>query len=305
MTQDWHLLRILTVFVIYCTLAGGAKADAINAAEPSLPPPSPLAAKYHQLKNELAQSIFGSPILLRSEIGDSHAQGEVYALLDTPFPALRKTLSQPAQWCELTILHINIKTCTYLEDQVQLFVGRKYYQTADEAFPLQYRFKQLINNDRNLHIKLTAPDGPFGTSDYLISLEATPIDKQHSFIRFQYRYQFGFMAKMALQTYLATLGRNKIGFTVVDTDENGEAIYIKGLQGVIERNVMRYVFAIQSLFETEKSAAEDRHTAQLAHWYAHIQEHPQQLMELSREEYMSNKQREYSNQLKAQEALLP
>ena len=187
---------------------------------------------------------------------------------------------------------------------MQLFVGRKHYQTPGKAFPLQYRFAQQAN-DHQLSVKLTAHTGPFGTSDYLISLEATPIDEHHSFIHFQYHYQFGFMAKIAMQAYLATLGRKKVGFTVVDTDENGKAIYIKGLQGVIERNVMRYIFAIQSVLEARKSPDENRHTDQLARWYAHIQEYPRQLVELTREEYMGNKQRECRNQMEMQKALLP
>lgn len=296
--------RLVALFICTC-IAGFANADIAAAQSFSQTAAlSPLVDQYHLLKDELAKSIFGSPILLSSEIGDGHAKGEVYALLDTPFDALNKALSQPAQWCALAILHVNIKTCTYLDDQVQLFVGRKDYQTPDEAFPLRYRFTQQTN-EHQLSVQLTAPTGPFGTSDYLISLEATPIDDQHSFIHFQYHYQFGFMAKMAMQTYLATLGRNKVGFTIVDTDENGNAIYIKGLQGVIERNVMRYIFAIQSVLEGRKSPNKNRLTEQLVQWYGHIQEHPRQLVELTREEYMDNKQREHSNQQKAQKALRP
>ena len=297
-------VRTLTALIIYWGLASFANAENTPPSSQATPPP-PLAAQYHLLKDEFAKSIFGSPILLNSQTGSGHAQGEVYALLDAPFTALQKTLSQPAHWCELAILHVNIKTCTYLDDQVRLFVGRKHYQTPDEAFALQYRFTQQANDQHQLNVMLTAPKGPLGTSDYLISLEAISIDARHSFIRFRYRYQFGFIAKMAMQTYLATLGRKKVGFTVVDTNKKGDAIYIKGLQGVIERNVMRYIYAIQSVLDARKSPIEHRHTAQLTRWYAYIQEHPRQLVELSREKYMSNKQRERNNQLEAQKALPP
>ena len=68
---------------------------------------------------------------------------------------------------------------------------------------------------------------------------------------------------------------------------------------------MRYIYAIQSVLDARKSPIEHRHTAQQMRWYAYIQEHPRQLVELSREKYMSNKQRERSNQLEAQKALLP
>ena len=306
-----RIMRSLIVFVVCCTLA--SVANAASTPTPTDTPSqtatvtstSPLLAKYQQLKDQLAHSVFGSPILLNSETGKAHAQGEVYALLDAPFAAVEETLSQPAQWCELAILHVNIKTCTYHDDQLRFFVGRKHYQTPSQAYPLQYHFKKLADDDHQLSITLTAPDGPFDTSHYLIQLEAIPVDAQHSFIHFQYRYQFGFMAKMAMKTYLATIGRDKVGFTQIGTNDNGEPIYIKGLQGVVERNVMRYIFAIESVLEARNTAEEYRHTAQLEHWYAHIQKYPQQLIDLTREEYMDNKQRERRNQLEAQKALLP
>lgn len=277
----------------------------VSASSATRPTATPLFNKYQQLKDELAKSIFGEPILLNSETGSDYAQGEVYALLETPFNALRQTLSNPAQWCELAILHVNIKTCIHEDKQVTFFVGRKHYQTPDDAFALRYRFEQLANDAKHLNIKLSAAKGAFGTSNYLITLEAIAIDEQHSFIRFQYRYQFGFMASMAMNTYLATLGRNKVGFTVIDTNEQGEPIYIKGLQGVIERNVMRYIFAIQSVLGARKSPTEYYRTAEMVRWYAHIQKYPRQLVELTREEYMDNKKRELKNQLEMQKALQP
>lgn len=303
------MMRSLTAFVICCTLASVANAAATttptDAPSQTATTSSPLVDKFHQLKDQLAQSVFGSPILLNSETGKDHAQGEVYALLDAPFTAIEETLSQPAQWCELAILHVNIKTCTYHDDQLRFYVGRKYYQTPSQAYPLQYQFTKQSSDHHQLNIKLTAPKGPFNTSNYLIQLEAIPIDAQTSFIHFQYRYQFGLMARMAMQTYLATLGHDKVGFTQIGKDEDGEPIYIQGLQGVIERNVMRYIFAIESVLEARNSADEYRHTAQLVRWYAHIQNFPRQLVDLTREEYMDNKQRERSNQLEAQKALQP
>ncbi len=264
-------------------------------------PFSPLAIKYQELEHKLTQSIFGAPILLNSETGEDYVQGEVYALLETPFDALNETLSQPAQWCDLAILHQNIKTCIYGKneagkDQLQFYVGRKHYQEPSDAHSLLYRFEKTSSNSQYLDIKLTAPSGPLGTSNYLISFEAVPIDEQHSFIHFQYRYEFGFLADLAMSTYLATLGRKKVGFTVIGTYINGEHIYIKGLHGVIERNVMRYIFAIQSVLDARKSPEEFRQKERLVSWYAHISKHPKQLVGLTRKEYLYNKKREIKNQ---------
>lgn len=99
-----------------------------------------------------------------------------------------------------------------------------------------------------------------------------------------------------MNAYLATLGRKKVGFTVTGKDSAGQPIYIKGNQGVVERNVMRYVFAIQSILETNKSPRERRQITRFMRWYAHTSKYPTPLVELSRAEYLNNKKRELSNQ---------
>ena len=294
------MLRTLTaLFLCWCFL-GTAFAEKSTDTSEKPAPVSPIAIKYQTLKHKLSQSIFGEPILLNSKTGDNYVQGEVYALLDTPFSELGKVLSQPAQWCELLILHQNIKACTYDENHIQLYVGRKYYQKPSDAYPLLYQFEQTSLNSHFLNIKFIAPSGPLGTSNYLISFEAVPIDEEHSFIHFKYRYEFGFLADLAMSTYLATIGRKKVGFTAIGTYKNGGHIYIKGLQGVIERNVMRYIFAIQSALEASKSPEEHQGKARLVRWFAHISKHPEQLLELTREEYLDIKKREIANQKEMQ-----
>ena len=110
----------------------------------------------------------------------------------------------------------------------------------------------------------------------------------------------GLIADIAMRTYLSTIGRNKVGFTVTGTNGNGEPIYIKGLQGVVERNVMRYIFAIQSILDTKDLPEKIRQKAQFAHWYNAISKHRRQLVELSNEEYLNNKKQELKNQQQAQ-----
>jgi hypothetical protein len=300
--HDKKALTVLTIFVISFVFYSGSAFTALVeepdqcTASDGPAPNSPLIKKYKELGPKLKKSIFGEPIILSSDTGKNYAQGEVYVLLNTPFFELDKTLSQPSQWCELAILHQNIKTCVYDNNQIQLYVGRKHYQEPLSAFAALYQFSVDEKDPHSLNVKLSADKGPLGTHDYLISLEAISIDDQHSFVHFTYRYQYGFWADVAMRTYLATIGRNKVGFTSTGQDEDGEPIYIKGLQGVVERNVMRYIFAIQSVLEARKSPEEYRQTAQLVRWYAHISKHPKQLVGLTREEYLDNKKREIENQ---------
>jgi hypothetical protein len=271
----------------------GAIAESVMAD----PTSATLQVKYLQLNNKLEHSVFGEPLVLDSKTTDGDTRGEVYTVLNAPFAQLKDTLSDPKHWCQLTILHVNIKACTYHDgDRIKLYVGRKFYQTPSQAYPIEYRFQAMANNDHHLNVKLTAPSGPFGTSDYLLQLEAIPLDEQHSFMHLEYRYHFGFTARLAMQTYLLTLGRNKVGFTVTGVDDNGAPEYVQGLQGVVERNVMRYLYAIQSVLEASKSKPEYQQTARLVRWFAHINKFPKQLYPFSREEYLKEKHKEIKNQ---------
>ncbi|WP_455198232.1 hypothetical protein [Kaarinaea lacus] len=298
---------LLLAFLFSASYINDAKADSL------------LLAQHEKLKAALAQSVFGAPIVLDSETSKHHAQGDVYAELQTPISDVQRMLSQPEQWCELAILHINIKACTFQtrpsKQKLTFYVGRKYYQEPSQAFPLTYRFEQLENtldntldntrdnNSNHLYVKLSAEDGPFGTHDYHISVEAVPLDKQRSFIHFQYRYHFGFLARMAMNTYLATFGRHKVGFTVEGKDIEGKPAYVKGVQGVTERNVIRYIYAIQSLLDAGKLTGKEKQQQAFNNWYTLISKHPRQLVEYTREEYLDRKQQELKNQLTLQKEI--
>ena len=61
-----------------------------------------------------------------------------------------------------------------------------------------------------------------------------------------YSYDYGVAARVAMQGYLATIGRDKVGFSVVGTQADGQPVYIGGTRGVVERNTMRYYLAIEA-----------------------------------------------------------
>ena len=262
-----------------------------------------LHAQYVQLRPELADSPFDPPLILNSKVNNSEAHGQVFAILDFPLAQLSHNLIQPEKWCEIALLHVNVKACTYQPDKLHFYVGRKYYQTPAEAYPLSYRFEALSDDGMYLHVRLSAPDGPLGTSDYLINVEAIPIEGHRSFLRFQYSYRYGMMARLALSTYLATLGRNKVGFTVVNTDDQGETVYVQGIEGVVERNVMRYLIAIQSFLEAEPTPPQLRFMAQITRWFAHASKYPRQLIEFTRSDYLDAKKKELLNQQILQQQL--
>jgi hypothetical protein len=88
-----------------------------------------------------------------------------------------------------------------------------------------------------------------------------------------------------------------VGFSSAGKDTAGNPLYVGGIQGAIERNVVRYFYAIQSHIEMVKYPKSEQFDRRIQRWYDLTDRHRKQLYELSREEYLDNKKKEYQNQL--------
>ena len=139
---------------------------------------------------------------------------------------------------------------------------------------------------------MSAPDGPFGTHDYHIVLEAVPSGAQRSFVHLRYSYATGMAARLAFQGYLSTLGRNKVGFSVVGHDGDGNPEYVRGTRGAIERTTMRYYLAISTYLDSLATPPDQRADARLRNWFAATERYARQLHEMDENEYLTMKRRE-------------
>src|SRR4051812_19583910 len=70
-----------------------------------------LRARHASLAPQLAENVFGGPLVLQSEEAGRRIQGDVYAVLDHSFATVSAALADPGQWCEILILHLNTKYC--------------------------------------------------------------------------------------------------------------------------------------------------------------------------------------------------
>ena len=70
-----------------------------------------LLQKSDDLKSQLAGNPFNRPLVLESSESSNRVEGNVYAVLESSFSAVSRTLKSPEQWCEIMILHINTKYC--------------------------------------------------------------------------------------------------------------------------------------------------------------------------------------------------
>jgi hypothetical protein len=101
---------------------------------------------------------------------------------------------------------------------------------------------------------------------------------------------------MAMQGYLATVGRDKVGFTRVSS---GGSDYIGGVRGVVERNTMRYYLAIDAYLGALSSPAPEQFEKRLNNWFSSTERFPHQLHEIDRQQYLDMKRSEYARQQNA------
>ncbi len=266
-----------------------------------------LSAIYTQLKPILEKNVYGIPVYIHSMDENNTMTGSIYGVIHHPYSRLEESVTQASSWCDIAPQHLNIKACTYqVTDgycQLTFYSGRKFYEKADDVYQLAYRFEIKQQDKDYIHISLSAAEGPAGTSQYHLDIEAIPINKTSSFIYFNYSYQYNFITSMGMGTYLATLGRGKVGFSITGKDDKGKPVYIDGVRGIIERNSVRYYLAIQSYLDTLHLTEDKRFEARINKWFDLTEKHHLQLHEMEKKEYLEYKHQEHKDQLRLQQLI--
>ena len=102
------------------------------------------------------------------------------------------------------------------------------------------------------------------------------------------------VARLSPYFYLASAGRDKVGFSVTGQDSGGRPVYLRGVRGVVERNTMRYFMALSCGLQFASTEAPAQRFAQMAPcWFDETERYPQQLHDLGRAEYLEMKRGEY------------
>jgi hypothetical protein len=287
-------LRRLSCLLLLCATSI-AWADATTAD-----PAATLRAKYTSLEQKLRANPFRQPLVLDSAESAEGLRGDIYAIVNFPFSVVRTGLSDPDHWCEVLLLHINTKYCHARVGPagtlLQVNIGRKTPEDLGDTSRIDFNFSVVATTPEYLEVTLDAKDGPLGTSDYLILLQAMTLPNGRGFLHLRYAYSVNFGARLALATYLGTNGSDKVGFTVSGKDAAGQATYIGGVRGLVERNTMRYYLAIESYLGAVASAPTFKFENSLQSWFTAVERYPRQLHEMDRGEYLSMKRAEHERQ---------
>ncbi|MCG2594236.1 hypothetical protein LZ009_15745 [Ramlibacter sp. XY19] len=255
--------------------------------------PAGLRARHASLAPQLAENAFGGPLVLQYEEAGRRSQGDVYAVLEHPFAAVSTALTDPGQWCEILILHLNTKYCRRSGDTLDVRVGKKEEQKVDAATQLRFAWQPPAARPDYFVAQMVAPDGPYDTRDYLLLAEAVPLDDHRTLLHMGYALSYGGASSLAMRMYLATIAHDKVGFSKV----NGA--YVGGQRGVVERNTMRYYLAIDAYLRSLAVPPAQQLERRLQAWFDATEKYPRQLHEVERDDYLRMKRKEVARQLAA------
>jgi hypothetical protein len=292
---------MVVMSTVFCFLCQSAFAQTDDSA-------AGLRDKYQSLTQQLANNPFHRPLHLESQELPSALKGDIYGVLNYPFAVVRGALSDPAEgpanWCDVLILHQNTKYCHASTGDsgtvLTVNIGKKTEESLSSSYRVQFNFRPVASTPDYFRVELAAATGPLSTKDYRIVLEAIPVSNSRTFIHLTYAYGYGTAGRLAMKTYLATIGSDKVGFSSTPDPSTSETRYVGGVRGLVERNTMRYYLAIDAYVGALSSPPNARLDKRLTDWFDATEQYPRQLHEVSRADYMQMKHNEYQRQQIAQ-----
>ena len=271
------LLRAAGIAAFLSAYTAIAATPAMPASQSDAGTPASLKAKHVELREAFARNDFQRPLHLDSVEVTEKLRGNVYAQIDHPFARLSEALRSPANWCEILVLPMHVRRCSAADSgKIALAVASRPQADADTV-ELKFDFRVVQATAEHFQIQMSASEGPIGTRDYRILLEAIPLEANRTFVHLSYAYAYGSAAKLATQAYLGTSGRDKVGFTV--EEQNGQRRPVGGMRGILERNVMRYFLAIDAYLDSLAAPPAQRLEKRLQAWAASLARYPRQLRE--------------------------
>lgn len=292
--NGWFAMRRLLPLLALVLWAGA------HAAQD---PAQVLREAHGKLSQELERSAFGRPLVLRSRQAGETVSGEVFAVIEHPLELVRAQLSTAQQWCAVLLIHINTKSCRAEPARgatgvLTAHFGKKTEQELSEASRVDFTYRTVAATDQYLQISMHAGNGPMASSNYQIAFEAVMLDRGRTFVRLLYSYDVGFAGQLAMKAYLATAGRDKVGFSRDAAHSDQADGLVGGMRGVIERNAMRYYLAIDVTLDTaDVSPAERQREIRLNDWFTATERYRRQLHELDRDDYLAIKRSEFRRAL--------
>ena len=162
---------------------------------------------------------------------------------------------------------------------------------------MNFEYRVIARQPGFFAISLAAREGPFSTKDHQLGLEAIPLNQDRTFIHLRYSYRYSSLGYLLMKSYFSIFGGGRIGFSVIGTDSDGNPVYVGGLMGAVESNVLRYYLTILAYMDTLKIPVEQRIEKRMSQWYDLTAQYKGPLFEMEKEGYLTFKRRDRESQL--------
>ena len=279
-------------------LAGGVTCLALGlggragAAEPGRQ--AALLAEHAVVLASLADSPFGAPLLLRSVETDTPLHsGEVLAVVPRPLDSVAAVLRTAGGVCGMLLLQLNVRACQPTDGpdglRLQLTAGPLRAALPGLTTTVALQLQPQVDTPRHFSTWLTAPAGPLGSSDLRVQLEAVALTPGSTYLHIGYQQTSGLAARLATQVYLATAGRDKVGFSRDSATAEGPPRLVGGERGALERQVMRHYLALVVSTGPASTMPPTQADARLRAWFALTERHATQLHEIDLAGYLADK----------------
>jgi hypothetical protein len=263
-----------------------------------------LIDKYHEIKKELEKNSGHVPFYVESSVSKNASYVNIYGTINYSFGLIKNEFLVPTNWCEIVLPHPDVRACTYKKMQdtwlLNIYNVNKFSEPLEDAYQMKFEYRVSELQSRYFDIALTAHEGPFHTRDHQFGLEAIPLNKGTTFVHLRYSYNYSAWGYFFMKIF----GGGKVGFSAIGTDSNGNPVYVGGLRGVAERDVVCYYLAILSYLDALKIPAEQRFEKRVSQWYDLAALYKKQLLgKMEEEEYFAYKRQDQQSQQKLQSDL--
>jgi hypothetical protein len=266
-----------------------------------------LIGKYRKIEKELEKSSLTIPFYLESSVSKNASRVDIYGTIKYPFDIVKNELQLPTNWCDIVLVHSTVRASTYKKVNdtwlLTLYNVKKFQDPLKDAYQMNFEYRVIAQQPGFFAISLAARKGPFSTKDHQFELEAIPLDQDRTFIHLRYSYRYSSLGYLLMKSYFSIFGGGRIGFSVIGTDSDGNPVYVGGLMGAVESNVLRYYLTILAYMDTLKIPVEQRIEKRMSQWYDLTARYKRQLFEMEKEEYLTYKRQDQENQLILQGAL--
>jgi hypothetical protein len=263
--------------------------------------PEPLLAKYHEVEKDLEKNSSTVPFHIESSANKNSTRVDVYGTVNYPFEIVQNEFLDPTNWCDIVMPHLDVRACTYKKGNdtslLNIYHVNKSSETLDDAYLMKFVYRVSAAQPAYFDVALTTDDGPFHSKNHRFRLEAIPIQKNMTFIHLH--YSFGYSA---LGYYFMNIfGGSKVGFSITGTDRAGNPVYVGGMRGSAERDVVCYYLAELAYLDALKAPPGQRFDRRINQWYDLSARFKKQLFgELKKEEYLKYKSQDRKSQQKLQ-----